>query len=130
MGMLSRAQSRGPKRVKIEIDEGIYAALQSIGQMREVEADKIIEMQLLSYIRAYERGQVFSPSDPMPYGKYKGYLIEEIVRVDPRYICWMISESPIFKANDEVIELLNSLKGDDEDPFIYDEKKPKDINDD
>lgn len=131
MGMLSRAQSRKPQKVTVEIDEGIYESLKSIGVMRDIHPDTIIEMKLLAYIRAYERGQVFGPTDIMPYGQYKGYVIEEVIKVDPRYVCWLLTESAIFQLNEDAIDLLNSLKGDDEEPFgfSYDEKKPKDIND-
>ena len=38
----------------------------------------------------------------MEFGKYKGFTIEEIIKLDPGYILWM-SDEKIAKVSDEIL---------------------------
>lgn len=126
MGMLSRALATKPKRKTITLDEGVYNALLEIGASRDVHIETIIDLQLLAFVRSYERGQILRPEDAMPYGQYKGSLIQDVIKVNPRYVAYLLSNSSNFRLSEEAIQLLNYVYEDDE----YLEKPAKAINDD
>ena len=127
MGMLSRALSREPKRVTVTLDEGVHAALLEVAKIRETSIETIMDLQLLGYIRSAERGRIIELQDLMPYGQYKGALLEDVIKVNPRYIQYLLSNSDTFRISEEAIKLLNKL--DDHDEYITNEKPAKDIND-
>lgn len=48
--------------------------------------------------------------DEMPFGKYKSFTVEQIVRCDLRYAQWMLENVTSYKFHPEVEELLWDLK--------------------
>lgn len=53
----------------------------------------------------------FSLEDKLAFGKYKGYLIEEIIDDDPNYIEWAIDEIEWFKLDQNATKKLNDKQG-------------------
>ena len=109
MGMLSDAHSVKPKSALVSIDQGLYNALEAIASMRETTVETIMEMQLIAFVRAYERGQIFEPDDVMPYGQYKGFKVGDMIKVNPRYVNYLLSNSPIFRLSEASINLMSQL---------------------
>jgi hypothetical protein len=95
--------------VQIVIPRGLYESLQAIGDMRDVHPETIIRLHMMAYVRAYLRHQLFQAGDVMPYGQYKGALIEDVIKVNPRYIHYLIANSDTFKLDKDALELLETL---------------------
>lgn len=111
MGMLSKAQSgQNQAAPALYLDLGLYAGLEAIAKMREIDTYKLIEMQLQKFVRAYERAQVLKPTDTMPYGQYKGYFVSDVIKADPRYINYLLANSSNFALDTESIDLMNRLE--------------------
>lgn len=58
---------------------------------------------------------LFGLQDNMPFGKYKGLRIEDIIRADPSYIRWLCGESDKFDLSKAAWEFLLDffpIKGD------------------
>ena len=113
MGLLSDAQRMKPAKISVEIDIGLYKALEAIGGMRDIHPLTLIELQLTGFVRSFERAAVLEPNDTMPYGKYKGFKMEDVIKGDARYINYLLSHSTNFKLGEKSMELLESLETDE-----------------
>lgn len=109
MGMLSKANRKKNRKLEVQIDEGILAALKEISDIRGIEVERIINIQLYSYISTFERSKIYGLWEEMPFGKYRGIVIEEVIRTDPRYLNWLLSESDIFRLSDPAQKLLEAI---------------------
>ena len=108
MGMFSRATSRESKNNVVEIPDGILAALEEIARIRGISVEDIVRLQLTGYVNAFERGKVIGLHDKMPYGKYEGLLLKEIILGDPRYIAYLISNSDRFRVSEEAHKFIEA----------------------
>ena len=113
MGLLSQAMRNKNAKKLVEVDEGIYAAIESIAKMRETTVETIVEMQLTRYIRFFERSIAYRPEDIMPFGQYKGFTVGDVIKTDPRYIAYMHTNSNAFNLDQTSIDLLESLATED-----------------
>lgn len=107
--MLSSALKKKQETVDVPIDRGLFEALEAIGGMRDIHPHTIIAIQMTAYVRAFERSQVLMLRDIMPYGQYKGELVEDVIKVNPRYIQYLVANSNNFRLDTDAIELLESL---------------------
>lgn len=110
MGMLSRALKREPTPEPLQVDGGILSAMQEIAELRGMDVNKLIEMQLRMYVNAFERCKIFGLDTIMPYGKYQNNRVEDIIRADPRYVNFLLSSPGSFQLDDECHALLEKLK--------------------
>lgn len=44
--------------------------------------------------------------DEMPWGKHKGVLVGTVIEEDPRYIRWLLRDSPAFRLSEEALAYL------------------------
>jgi len=47
--------------------------------------------------------------DEMPFGKYRGEIVETVCRADPVYMTWLVSQNGKTGFDTDVIELLNEM---------------------
>lgn len=93
----------------ITLDSELALKLQQIADERSIDVERLVHSRMLALVNAYERGKILSLNDTMQYGQYKGLLVEEMIRADPRYTGWLASVSEIFVLDEPATELLRSL---------------------
>lgn len=93
----------------------VFSDAKAVREMIEKDADKYycIEKTLIdspvkmkSMVAVNEK--VYDPkhfNDPMPFGKYKGKTIGDIIQEDPSYLSWCV-DNLSFELDDECIELM------------------------
>ncbi len=80
------------------IDENIaiYLPASLVAEAREkLETEREIELEifLAIYLRMICRTKTYLHlEDKLPFGKYVGEVVENICRIDPAYIAWLIGE--------------------------------------
>lgn len=94
---------------KVKLDYDLMHNLHEIAERNGTTVQKIIETRMWAYVNAYDKHKILGLNDPMPYGQYRGLLVEDMIRTDPRYVRYLASVSEIFVINDEAIALLESL---------------------
>lgn len=109
MGMLSRATRGSTEMKKVKIPEGTVEALKEIGRIRGVDWELIVQIQLNAYINAFERTKILDVDSVINFGKYRGNTVETVIRVDPGYWRYLISEETSYKLSERAVELLESM---------------------
>lgn len=124
MGMLSRAMKKRkeemqatledtstvtPIETTISLDPELAQRLHDIAVLRGTTVDRLVHSRMVALVNAFERGKILTLQDTMQYGQYKGLLVEEMIRADPRYTGWLASVSEIFVLDEEATELLREL---------------------
>lgn len=95
------------KSVSIKIDANIYNSAAEVLKTRGTNIETWIMLQL----RAFSNGgpTLLSLKDKMPFGKYAGAIIEDIVRGDLRYVTWMLAQDFATKYDSDVHGLASEL---------------------
>lgn len=52
---------------------------------------------------------LFGLQDRMPFGQYKGLLVEDIIRADARYIRWLCGESDKFELSYQAQQFMDDM---------------------
>lgn len=91
------------------IDTELWGKIRKVADERGIDPHQLVQIRMQAYITSLERGKVLSLSDPMPYGQYRGILIEDVIKVDPRYVSWLASTSDIFVLDEDATNLLVEL---------------------
>lgn len=94
------------KQQENHIPEDIMDALRSIAARKNVSVEQIIQMQLRAYVNAFERYRILGLDDVMPFGKYRGELIKDIIDIDARYINFLIQDSGYLRLDDNTLAYL------------------------
>lgn len=129
MGMLSRAMKSRKKEMLDELENetalksstnlevikvislpnDLATTLAEMSAIRGIGVEQLIFTHMISICNAYQNQKVLNLNSVMPYGKYRGVLIEDMIRSDPRYVNWLASESEIFVLDEGTTQLLVSL---------------------
>jgi hypothetical protein len=105
----SKLSTQKGTSVKIKIDDSLHEKLESLANSRGIEVDTIVSIQLRAYVNVCERGRTLGPNDPMPYGQYREIKVGDVIRVNPRYINYLLANSETFKLNEEALGLLDEI---------------------
>lgn len=129
MGMLSRAMKNRKKAMQeeLELEERLQSStavavtkvvsmpdelavlLSEMAQMQGTTVETIVTTRMMAFANAYKNSKVLRLHDTMPYGQYRGVLIEDMIRTDPRYTNWLASTSDIFVLDEEATAVLKEL---------------------
>lgn len=126
MGLMSRAQKRTKQDMidqleeqvahlqtihqnSIPINGDLYYGLEELAKSRGMELQAFVQTRLQAIYHAYVFQKTLTLQSYMPFGQYKGILVEDMIRADPRYTNWLASESSIFVLDEEATELLKEL---------------------
>lgn len=90
----------------VTVEGRLLESLINISNDLNISVDQLVHIKLTAFINAYARGQSLGINDPMPYGQYRGLSVGEIIKVDTRYINWLVSNSDIFILDEEATQLL------------------------
>lgn len=95
------------RTITIKVDASLYAEANTVLKDRGTDIDTWVQLQL----RAFAKGgkALIHLSDKMPFGKYQGELVENVVRADTKYAAWMVSQDFSSKYHPDVLALVSEL---------------------
>lgn len=106
--ILAERHSQDIKTV-VAMPSELAITLHEMATMRGIDVEQLVITRLQAIANAYQFSKVLRLKDSMPYGQYKGVLVEDMIRADPRYVNYMASNSSIFVLDEEATELLKRL---------------------
>lgn len=69
-----------------------------------------VQTYLRLQLRAFRRAKnILELADKMPFGKYQGEIIEDVVRADPGYVNWLLVNHDKVQFAPEVTALIEEL---------------------
>lgn len=87
----------------------VSAARNKLLSERGIELETYLSVYLRTILRAGK--SILGLNDAMTFGKYSGEKVENIVRIDPNYMTWIVTQDSRTKFEPEVILLLNEIAG-------------------
>jgi uncharacterized protein (DUF3820 family) len=94
------------EHVTIQIRKDLYDQARIKLDGRGLSVEDFIRIALRG---ALQRNGFVPLRAEMPFGKYRGETLESIIRADPEYVRWMLSNSTSFSTDEAAIELLEML---------------------
>lgn len=95
-------------------EEAIYLPINIIQRAREkLETDRGLKLEtyISMYLRVMLRNKnILNLQDEMPFGKFSGEIVENVVRAEPDYIAWLIAQGGKTNFSPEVIQLCAEMK--------------------
>jgi hypothetical protein len=98
-----------PVPLEVLIPRKLYEDLLVLVADRGVLIEDMILMYLRSLVTASEKARAVSLTDEMPIGKYKGTPLDTLIRVEPQYVAWLVSNSTTFQITPEAHCLLEEI---------------------
>ena len=95
--------------VKVRIDPKLAHRVEEFLSARGLTLDQAVGLYLRAMINTSASARALRLKDAMPYGKYRGEIIETIVRVQPDYIAYLVSNSTQTRWDPEVLRLLEEV---------------------
>lgn len=86
--------------------ELIISAKQKLSE-RNIELETFLQIYLRMILRA-SKG-ILGLQDEFGFGKYRGEKVEEIIKIDPTYVAWLITQDGRTKFEPEVLVLVNEM---------------------
>lgn len=108
----TRAQNKALKKksqtVAVQLPKELYVQAEDLLAQRGTDVATYLKLQLGAFIRC---NKPYGLQDRLDFGKYKDAAptVEEVVRVDPRYIAWLVSVSKTVRFEPDVLELLEEV---------------------
>lgn len=96
------------RKISVKIDSSVYAAAAATLKARGIGLNTWLTLQLRAFACASK--PIVGLADKMPFGKYYGDTVENVVRGDLAYATWMLDHWPD-RYTSEVHELANELNG-------------------
>lgn len=84
----------------------VLTARQKLSE-RNIELETFLQIYLRMILRA-SKG-ILGLQDEFGFGKYRGEKVEEIVKIDPSYVAWLITQDGRTKFEPEVLVLVNEM---------------------
>lgn len=103
-----RRVSARKRTITLSVDATIFTEASAILAARGTDLKRYLTLQITAFTKVGK--PVVGLKDKMPLGKYFGAVVEDVVRGDPTYAKWMLSnEGPCDKFLAEVHELYQEL---------------------
>lgn len=93
----------------VQLPDELAIRLAEMAQMRNTSVELIVTTRLTAVVNAFQNQKILRLEDEMPYGQYRGTLVEDMIRSDPRYVNWLASSSDIFVLDEASTALLKEL---------------------
>lgn len=94
---------------RVVIDPQLVESLERMAEERGISVPMLINVRLTAMVNAYNNFRTLGLDDSMPFGKYRGIRVEDMIRADARYVAWLYQESDIFELDDSARVLLEEL---------------------
>lgn len=91
----------------IKIDKDLIESLEPILSERSVTLDAVVNLYLRAMLNSLDSGKALGMKDTMPFGKYRGALVETIVAADPGYLRYLIGTDRPLQVEPEVLAALS-----------------------
>lgn len=75
----------------VHVPDELAAQVGSLLQARGVSVEEAVAIYLRSLLRINRALKVYDLGDKLLFGKYRGELLESVIRVDPRYMRFMVT---------------------------------------
>ena len=95
--------------VKVRVDPKLAHRVEEFLAARGLTLDQAVGLYLRAMINTSASARALRLSDAMPYGKYRGEIIETIVRVQPDYIAYLVASSTQTRWSPDVLRLLEEV---------------------
>jgi hypothetical protein len=92
-----------------KVDEDTYEGFNAMCDERGIARDRMFAVMVKAFNK---RPTVFDLSDELTFGKYRGLLLEDVIRADSRYIAWLLRESSWFQLAPHAELLLTEMESD------------------
>lgn len=107
------------RALTVTLTTDLIEGLKEFANSRGLTVSEVVQFQMTNFLR--RAPQVLGLSDKMPFGKFVGYKIENIVRNEPNYARWMLENITSIRFRDEVYELYYALDMIDQNRVEVDE---------
>lgn len=87
----------------------LFDQLDEIAKDRNTTIDNLVKSRMMALVNMVQKGKELCLYDIMPIGQYKGMMVEDMIRADPRYVGWLVSVSDSFALDSECEDLVASL---------------------
>ncbi len=110
--MKLRARNRKPKAeaetvtVSITLPKALFEDLDGVLAARDTTISKFVEVQARSYMRMPLE---FELHTQLPFRKYSGTPLEDVIRLDPNYVRWVAGNVANFRMSERCWSLLNRI---------------------
>lgn len=102
------ARKKNTPFTTIELPQDLVdAARQKLFAERGIELETFVSIYLRMILRA-SKG-ILGLNDEFCFGKYNGEKVEHVVRIDPSYVVWLITQDGRTKFEPEVLVLANDM---------------------
>ena len=111
--MLNKKSKKAPKknpRVLFlgNIPNEIIKSAKQILAKRKSSLESYIKIQLYALVKIKDNS-ILHLNSKMPFGKFTGLTVEEIVKNDPNYMNWILNNQKTNRFDVTVIELVEQL---------------------
>ena len=104
-----KAPKKAETFVKVQLPFDLYAKLEAFADIRGLTVDDLIRVGSQALLR---QGRYHDLSTPLSFGKFAGETVETVVRLDPGYMRWLISNTDKLVVSEAVTDLLDSIEED------------------
>lgn len=95
------------RNITLKVDSDLYKTVNDALKAKGTTIEAFISLQLIAATKISKA--IIDLKDRMPFGKYQGALVEDVIRGDTSYALWLISQDGSRKFSGEVINLVNEL---------------------
>lgn len=95
------------KSVSIKVDATVYNQAAEVLKSRGTDIETWFKLQLRAFSRSGK--SLLCLKDKIPFGKYAGELVEDVVRADTAYAIWMVAQNYTTKFDTDVHQLVQEL---------------------
>lgn len=94
--------------ITIKIQKDLFKESTAYLKVREITFERWVEVQLRVLLHQHDRANL-TPTSGMPFGKYQGAMVGDVIRTDPAYITWALDNCKGFSLNDESQAILSTI---------------------
>lgn len=111
----AKAVKEKHKIYRLKLPEAL--ALVFEGKLEEIEATAQVffQVQVRGFLR---QGATFDVKDVITFGKYEGEVLEDVIKVNPGYVKWMIRNTTNFKVTMAAAQFLNQILNEDDEEDV------------
>lgn len=95
--------------VDLQIPIGLYNELIPILNQRGVSMPQLLMFHLRALVNAENKHRTLSLHSIMPFGQYAGEIVETIIRINPRYVSWLLTSANPIVLDGDAQRLLEEL---------------------
>lgn len=103
-----KAKLPKPIQYRVELPPDLAIALDRIAKVRGTDVPTLIRAGMMNLA---QRNRVYELVTRMGFGKYADLTVEEMIRCDPSYARWAVTNLERFELSEKAIILLTQVEG-------------------